>query len=58
VHSRCTADKSNLKTGGILRSKDHTDAIKEILGLGDLWGLYRVVGDIEVCYYFCFTNAV
>jgi len=50
---RCTSHKDDLETPGIPRSKDHTDAIKEILGLGDMWGLYGVIGNLEVrCGWF------
>ena len=42
--------KDDLEAPGIPRSKDHTDAIKEILGLGDMWGLYGVIGKLEVRY--------
>jgi len=48
LHGRCTSHKDDLETPRIPRSKEHTDAIQEKLGLGDLWSLYGVVGDVEV----------
>ncbi|KAH9005701.1 hypothetical protein EDB84DRAFT_1236990, partial [Lactarius hengduanensis] len=39
---RCTAHKDDLKTLGSPRSREHTDGIRELLGLGDLWKLYGV----------------
>ncbi|KAH9005697.1 hypothetical protein EDB84DRAFT_1591342 [Lactarius hengduanensis] len=44
---KCTAHKDDLKTLGSPRSREHTDGIRELLGLGDLWKLYGVVGDVE-----------
>lgn len=49
-HCRCTAHKNDLETPGIPRSKEHTDEIKEVLELGDLWHVYGVVGSVEVRY--------
>ena len=42
--------KDNLETPGIPRSKEHTDSIQQILGFGDLWNIYGVVGKVEVKY--------
>ncbi|KAH9033904.1 hypothetical protein EDB85DRAFT_2073730 [Lactarius pseudohatsudake] len=44
---KCTAHKDDLETLGSPRSREHTDAIQELLGLGELWNLYGVVGDVE-----------
>ncbi|KAH9007713.1 hypothetical protein EDB84DRAFT_1591301 [Lactarius hengduanensis] len=38
---------SGIVTGWCAKSRKHTDAIQELLGLGDLWNLYGVVGDVE-----------
>lgn len=48
LRCRCTSHKDDLETPGVPRSKEHTDIIREKLGLGDLWSLYGVVGDVEV----------
>ncbi|KAH9013947.1 hypothetical protein EDB85DRAFT_2076528 [Lactarius pseudohatsudake] len=45
--AKCTAHKGELETLRNPRSRKHTDAIQELLGLGDLWNLYGVVGDVE-----------
>ncbi|KAH9031532.1 hypothetical protein EDB85DRAFT_2074105 [Lactarius pseudohatsudake] len=45
--AKCTAHKGELETLGNPRSRKHTDAIQELLGLGDLWNLYGVVDDVE-----------
>ncbi|KAH9011447.1 hypothetical protein EDB85DRAFT_2076961 [Lactarius pseudohatsudake] len=39
---KCTAHKDDLETLGSPRSREHTDAIQELLGLGELWNLYGV----------------
>ncbi|KAH9162543.1 hypothetical protein EDB89DRAFT_2079558 [Lactarius sanguifluus] len=44
---KCTAPKDELETLGNPRSREHTDAIQELLGLGELWNLYGIVGDVE-----------
>ncbi|KAH8988107.1 hypothetical protein EDB92DRAFT_1935954 [Lactarius akahatsu] len=45
--AKCTAHKDDLETLGSPRSREHTDGIRELLGLRDLWKLYGVVGDVE-----------
>ncbi|KAH8984072.1 hypothetical protein EDB86DRAFT_3066193 [Lactarius hatsudake] len=47
---KCTAPKDELETLGHPRSSEHTDAIQELLGLGELWNIYGIVGDVK------FTN--
>jgi len=47
-HCKCTLYKDNPETPGVLRSKEHTDTIQEVIGLGDLWSLYGVVGKVVV----------
>ncbi|KAH9005470.1 hypothetical protein EDB86DRAFT_3061736 [Lactarius hatsudake] len=43
----CTAPKDELETLGHPRSSEHTDAIQELLGLGELWNIYGIVGDVK-----------
>ncbi|KAH8983885.1 hypothetical protein EDB92DRAFT_1936623 [Lactarius akahatsu] len=40
--AKCTAHKDDLETLGSPRSREHTDSIRELLGLGDLWKLYGI----------------
>ena len=47
-HCRCTSHKDDLKIPGVPRSKEHMDCIQEVIGLGDLWSLYRVIGKVVV----------
>ncbi|KAH9029816.1 hypothetical protein EDB85DRAFT_2074389 [Lactarius pseudohatsudake] len=44
---KCTAHRDDLETLGTPRSREQTDALRELLGLGELWRLYGVVGDVE-----------
>ncbi|KAH8978470.1 hypothetical protein EDB86DRAFT_3090503 [Lactarius hatsudake] len=44
---KCTAPKDELETLGHPRSSEHTDAIQELLGLGELWNIYGIVGDVK-----------
>ena len=49
-HHRCTSHKDDLETPGIPRSKEHTDDIRQVLELEDLWNTYGVIGKLEVRY--------
>ena len=47
-HCRCILHKNDLKIPGVPRLKEHMDSIQEVIGLGDLWSLYGVVGKVVV----------
>ncbi|KAH8976953.1 hypothetical protein EDB86DRAFT_3068202 [Lactarius hatsudake] len=44
---KCTAPRDELETLRHPRSSEHTDTIQELLGLGELWNIYGIVGDVK-----------